>query len=185
VNLAGKIQLVQGDITEMDVDAIVNAANNDLVLGAGVAGAIRRKGGEEIQRECNDIGTIPVGTSAITGGGRLPARWVIHAASMELGGSTTAASLRGSTVHALHLARQKGLKCIAFPAIGAGIGGFPPKECAEIMLQTAIEHFRQPTSIETVYFVLFDQPTFECFAGVWERMQRELRAKAAAGSDDD
>jgi O-acetyl-ADP-ribose deacetylase (regulator of RNase III) len=183
MDTAGKIQLVQGDITEMNVDAVVNAANNDLVLGAGVAGAIRRKGGEQIQQECNDIGTIPVGTSAITSGGKLKARWVIHAASMELGGSTTAASLRGSTLHSLHLAKQKGLKSIAFPAIGAGIGGFPPRECAAIMLRAAMEHFRQPTSLETIYFVLYDPPTFEIFATVWENFQRELRAKAAAGSD--
>lgn len=175
MDLSRKIQLVQGDITEMDVDAVVNAANNDLVLGAGVAGAIRRKGGAEIQRECNEIGTIPLGTAAITGGGQLKARFVIHAASMELGGSTTAASLRGSTVHSLHLADQKKLKSIAFPAIGAGIGGFPARECAEIMLGAALEHLRQPTSLESVYFILYDQPTFETFAGVWEKMQRELR----------
>src|SRR5579884_2981427 len=115
MDVASRIQLVQGDITEMDVDAIVNAANNDLVLGAGVAGAIRRKGGDQIQRECDQIGTIPVGTAAITTGGRLKARWVIHAASMELGGATTAETLRGSTLHSLHLAQKKGLKTIAFP----------------------------------------------------------------------
>ncbi len=182
MNAAGKIRLVQGDITEMNVDAVVNAANNDLVLGAGVAGAIRRKGGDEIQRECDEIGTIPVGTAAITGGGRLKARWVLHAASMELGGSTTAASLRGSTLHSLRLAEKKSLKSIAFPAIGAGIGGFPPRECAEIMLRAVFEHLRQPTSIETVFFVLYDQPTYEIFADVWENLRRELRTKAAAGS---
>jgi O-acetyl-ADP-ribose deacetylase len=182
MNAARKIQLVQGDITDMNVDAVVNAANNDLVLGAGVAGAIRRKGGEQIQKECDEIGTIPVGTAAITGGGLLKARWVLHAASMELGGSTTATSLRGSTLHSLRLAEKKSLKSIAFPAIGAGIGGFPPRECAEIMLRAVIEHFRQPTSLETVYFVLYDQPTFEIFAGVLEGLKRELRSKTAAGS---
>lgn len=183
MNTSGKIQLVQGDITEMNVDAVVNAANNDLMLGAGVAGAIRRKGGEQIQQECNEIGTIPVGTAAITGGGRLKAHWVLHAASMELGGSTTAASLRGSTMHSLRLAEKKSLKSIAFPAIGAGIGGFPPRECAEVMFRAVFEHLRQPTSLEAIYFVLYDQPTFEIFADVLEGLKREMRAKAAASSD--
>lgn len=171
---AGKIHLVQGDITEMDVDAIVNAANNDLLLGAGVAGAIRRKGGDEIQKECNRIGTIPIGAAAITGGGKLKARWVIHAASMGLGGGTTAAALRGSTGHSLHLARQKGLKTIAFPAIGAGIGGFPARECAEIMLREAAGHFRKPTSIEKIYFVLFDAATYQVFVTVWTQLKKEF-----------
>lgn len=175
MNIAEKIRLVQGDITEMDVDAVVNAANNDLVLGAGVAGAIRRKGGDVIQQECNLIGKIPVGTAALTTGGKLKARWVIHAASMELGGSTTEIALQGSTAHSLHLARQKGLKTIAFPAIGAGIGGFPARECAEIMLRAAVEQFRQPTSLETIYFVLYDQPTYKTFESVWEKMKKESR----------
>lgn len=171
MRVVGKIQLVQGDVTEMAVDAIVNAANNDLVLGAGVAGAIRRKGGDEVQQECNRIGTIPIGTAAITGGGRLKARWVIHAASMELGGATTAAMLRGSVAHALRLARQKGLKTIAFPAIGTGVGGFPLRECAEIMLEEALDSLRQPGPLETVYFVLYDRPSLEAFEAVWERMK--------------
>jgi O-acetyl-ADP-ribose deacetylase (regulator of RNase III) len=183
MNAARKIQLVQGDITDMNVDAVVNAANNDLMLGAGVAGAIRRKGGEQIQQECNEIGTIPVGTAAITSGGRLKARWVLHAASMELGGVTTAASLRGSTNHSLRLAEKKNLKTIAFPAVGAGIGGFPARECAEIMLRAVLEHLHQPTSLETVFFVLYDEPTLEIFTNVLEDLKRELRAKAAAGDD--
>src|ERR1700693_5373820 len=90
MSIGEKIILLQGDLTEMYVDAIVNAANNDLLLGGGVAGAIRRKGGEEIQRECNAIGSIPIGYAAITAAGKLAAKYVIHAASMELGGRTTA-----------------------------------------------------------------------------------------------
>src|SRR5256885_7246140 len=94
---AEKIVIRQGDLTEMDTDAIVNAANNDLILGAGVAGAIRRRGGEEIQRECDAIGSIPVGYAAITSGGKLRARHVIHAASMSLGGPATPGTLRRYT----------------------------------------------------------------------------------------
>ncbi len=89
-----RIEIRQGDITEMDVDAIVNAANNDLQLGGGLAGAIRRKGGPLIQAECDEIGAIPVGGAAMTSGGNLKARGIIHAASMQLGGGTSAQSLR-------------------------------------------------------------------------------------------
>src|ERR1700726_3766170 len=123
--LAEKLILQQGDLTEMDVDAIVNAANNDLQLGGGLAGVIRRRGGDSIQRECNEIGAIPVGGAAITSGGKLKARHIIHAASMELGGQTTTRALRGSTAHALRIAAEKGLRTIAFPAVGTGIGGCP------------------------------------------------------------
>ena len=106
--LGEKIVIQRGDLTLMDVDAIVNAANNDLILGGGVAGAIRRAGGEDIQRECDAIGSIPVGYAAITGGGKLKARFVIHAASMQMGGRTTAEALRGSTAHALRIAGSAG-----------------------------------------------------------------------------
>src|SRR5579871_4887959 len=107
---AEKVELLLGDLTELDVDAVVNAANNDLQLGGGVAGAIRRKGGDAIQRECNEIGRIPVGGAAITTGGKLRARYVIHAASMQLGGVTTAQALRSSTAHCLRIASEKGLR---------------------------------------------------------------------------
>src|SRR3974390_147220 len=114
-----RIFIHQGDLTEMEVDAIVNAANNDLILGAGVAGAIHRKGGESIQRECNEIGSIPVGYAAITGGGKPKARRRIRAASMGLGGvRTTGKTLRTSTAHSLRLANEHHLKTMAFPAVG-------------------------------------------------------------------
>src|SRR5712672_4418492 len=161
--MAEKIVIQQGDLTEMDTDAIVNAANNDLVLGAGVAGAIRRKGGEEIQRECDAIGSIPLGFAAITSGGNLKARHVIHAASMGLGSLTTADTLRTSTQHSLRLASERGLKSIAFPAVGTGIAGFPMKECAEIMLQEAAQHLKNGTSLENIYFVLFDRDACRTF----------------------
>ena len=129
-----KLVFQVGDLTEMDTDAIVNAANNDLQLGGGVAGAIRRKGGDAIQRECDAIGSIPVGGAAITTGGKLRARFVIHAASMQLGGRTTGHALRASTAHSLRIAAERGLKTIAFPAVGTGIAGFPcanaPKSCS-------------------------------------------------------
>ncbi len=171
---ADRIIVEQGDLTEMDTDAIVNAANNDLILGGGVAGAIRRKGGDEIQRECNEIGSIPVGYAAITTGGKLKARFVIHAASMRLGGRTTADALRSSTAHCLKIAKERGLKTIAFPAVGTGIAGFPLEECAAIMLQEAAEHLRGETPLERVHFVLFDDAAKEIFERTWKRLQAKL-----------
>lgn len=170
MSLAEKVVLMRGDLTEMNTDAIVNAANNDLQLGGGVAGAIRRKGGDAIQRECNEIGTVPVGGAAITSGGKLKARYVIHAASMQLGGRTTAHALRGSTAHSLRIAAEKGLRTIAFPAVGTGIAGFPLRECAEVMLEEVVRHLNGPTTLEKIYFVLFDQEALDVFQQVWDEM---------------
>ena len=178
-SLAERIVIQQGDLTEMDTDAIVNAANNDLVLGAGVAGAIRRKGGDAIQRECDSIGSIPVGYAAITTGGKLKARFVIHAASMQLGGKTSADTLRYSTAHSLRIADERGLKSIAFPAVGTGIAGFPLKECAEIMLREAARHLKGETSLETIYFVLFDEVAEGIFTRMWKQIQIEPAADTA------
>src|SRR2546428_12364721 len=143
MSIAGKIILQQGDLTEIDADAIVNAANNDLRLGGGLAGVIRRKAGEAVQRECDAIGTIPVGGAAITSAGKLKARHIIHAASMQLGGLTTGHALRASTAHSLRIAAEKGLHTIAFSAIGTGIGGFFPFSYAGPHRPAAA---REPTS---------------------------------------
>ncbi len=180
MNLDEKIVFLQGDLTEMETDAIINAANNDLILGGGLAGAIRRKGGEEIQRECSEIGSIPVGGAALTGGGRLKARYVIHAASMRLGGATTAAALRSSTAHSLRIAAEKGLRTIALPAIGTGIAGFPIEECARIMLREVVQHLNRQTSLEKVYFVLFDQAALTVFETVWQELQQSGAGRVEA-----
>jgi O-acetyl-ADP-ribose deacetylase len=148
------VEVLQGDLTQQDVDAIVNAANNDLELGGGVAGAIARAGGPEIQAECRAIGPIEVGDAAITGGGKLAARFVIHAASMRLGGRTSAESLRQSTRRSLEIADERGLQSIAFPAVGTGIARFPLDECARIMVEEVVAHSRKPTSLRQVRFIL-------------------------------
>lgn len=171
--IASKVILMEGDLTEMDADAIVNAANNDLQHGGGVAGAIRRKGGAIIQEESNEIGSIPVGGAAITSGGRLKARYVIHAASMQLGGRTTGRALRSSTAHSLRIAAERDLKTIAFPAVGTGVAGFPMEECAEIMLREVVEHLKRGSPLEKVYFVLFDGPALKVFEKVWRGMAAE------------
>jgi O-acetyl-ADP-ribose deacetylase len=149
------VEVIQGDLTQQDVDAIVNAANNDLELGGGVAGAIARAGGPQIQAECRSIGRIEVGDAAITGGGNLTARFVIHAASMHLGGRTNADSLRDSTRRSLEIASDRGLRSVAFPAVGTGIARFPLEECARIMLEEVVAHSQKPSSIRQVRFVLF------------------------------
>jgi O-acetyl-ADP-ribose deacetylase (regulator of RNase III) len=172
------IHLTVGDLTESDADAIVNAANNDLILGAGVAGAIRRKGGESIQRECGEIGSIPIGGAAITGAGKLKARFVIHAATMQLGGSASAQAIRGSTAHSLRIAREKKLTSIAFPAIGTGIAGFPLRECAEIMLRETVKHLSVATSLRRVDFVLFDAPALKIFQEVFRALEMEFANSA-------
>jgi O-acetyl-ADP-ribose deacetylase len=176
MKLDERIEILQGDLTESVADAIVNAANNDLQLGGGVAGAIRRKGGPRIQAECDEIGTIPVGGAAITSGGNLKARHVIHAASMQLGGRTSAQSLRSSTAHSLRIAAQIGLNTIAFPAVGTGIAGFPLRECAEIMLREAAKHFEGPTSVEKISFILFDEEAL----GVFQEVFAEIREESGA-----
>jgi O-acetyl-ADP-ribose deacetylase (regulator of RNase III) len=172
-----RIHLTVGDLTESDAEAIVNAANNDLQLGGGVAGAIRRKGGAAIQQECDEIGSIPVGGAAITSGGNLRARYVIHAASMQLGGGTTAQALRSSTVYSLRIAAERGLKSIAFPAVGTGIAGFPMRECAEIMLRETAMHLSGTTSLERVDFVLFDEAALKVFGEVFQKIQSESSGK--------
>ncbi len=158
-----KVIIRRGDLTDSDADAIVNAANNDLLLGGGVAGAIRRKGGPSIQAECDRIGSIALGEAAVTGGGNLRARHVIHAASMRLGEATTEESLRASTRNSLARARELKLKSIAFPAIGTGIAGFPLKRCAEVMLAEVREHLGGATPLERVEFVLLDHAAEEVF----------------------
>ena len=160
---APRIVIIDGDVTEQYVDAIVNAANNDLVLGGGVAGAIRRRGGPAIQRECDAHGPVNVGEAAITGAGDLPALHVIHAASMALGGRTTAASLESSMDHAFQLAREHGVRSIAIPAVGTGIAGFPMDECAHAMAVSLRDALRSGWAPEEVRFVLFGRPAKETF----------------------
>ena len=158
-----EIELVQGDITESDTDAIVNAANKDLILGAGVAGAIRRKGGNQIQVECDLIGGTFVGGAVITSGGKLKARYVIHAVGPRRGEAEEDEKLRNATLNSLKLADKKGLKTLTFPAISTGVFGFPVDRCASIMLKTTREYLQGVTGINKVVFCLFDKKTLVHF----------------------
>ena len=157
------LELEQGDITDADCDAIVNAANADLVIGGGVAGAIRRKGGEVIQDECSRIGRIRVGEAVMTSGGRLRARHVIHAVGPRWGEGDEDRKLASATLSSLKLADRHGLKSLAFPAISSGIFGFPVDRCARIMLSETVAFLRRRSGIERVIFYLFDSSTFDIF----------------------
>jgi O-acetyl-ADP-ribose deacetylase (regulator of RNase III) len=128
-----------------------------------VAGAIARAGGPSIQAECRRIGPIEVGDAAITAGGNLTARFVIHAASMRLGGRTGADGLRRSTRRSLEIADLRGMRSVAFPAVGTGIAGFPLEECARIMVEEVVAHGRAPTSVREVRFVLFGSQAESAF----------------------
>jgi O-acetyl-ADP-ribose deacetylase (regulator of RNase III) len=170
-----QLVLVHGDITEMDTDVIVNAANKDLILGAGVAGAIRTKGGPTIQEECNRIGGAPVGGAAITTGGDLKARYVIHAVGPRMGEGNEDRKLADATRNSLKLANEKGLASITFPAISTGIFGFPKDRCARIMLTTVAETLKkEDTSLKKVVFCLFGEETLQVFQNEAEELfQRE------------
>src|SRR5216684_2700250 len=154
---APQVVIIAGDLVEQDVDAIVNAANNDLLLGGGVAGAIRARGGAAIQRECDAHGPVNVGEAAITSAGELRARHIIHAASMQLGGRTTAESLRSSMDHVFRLAREHAVRTIAVPAVGTGIAGFPMADC----VSRAVAGGWQPEEIRFVLFGDAARNTFE------------------------
>jgi O-acetyl-ADP-ribose deacetylase (regulator of RNase III) len=158
-----QIVIITGDLVEQEVDAIVNAANNDLILGGGVAGAIRRRGGTSIQDECTAHGRVAVGDAAVTGAGALRARYVIHAASMSLGGRTTAESLRSAMDATFRIAREQSLTSVAVPAVGTGIAGFPLDECARIMAGCVSRAFSDGWEPDEVRFVLHDDGARRAF----------------------
>lgn len=157
------IRLLDADLTEMNVDAIVNAANAGLQLGGGVAGAIRRKGGPAIQQECDKIGGTPVGTAVITTGGNLKARHVIHAVGPMMGEGDEDRKLLGATLNSLRVADENHLKSVAFPAVSTGIFGFPLERCAEIMLNTTIVYLAGETALEEVVFCLWGKEAYAIF----------------------
>jgi O-acetyl-ADP-ribose deacetylase (regulator of RNase III) len=158
-----ELEILQGDITEMDTDAIVNAANAQLILGAGVAGAIRKKGGPSIQEECDRIGGTVVGGAVITGAGNLKARHVIHAVGPRMGEGNEDQKLRDATLNSLRLAQEHGLRSVAFPAISTGIFGFPMDRCARNMLGAAREFMEGGTSLQRVVFCLFGEDARRSF----------------------
>ncbi|MDD2777415.1 MAG: macro domain-containing protein [Methanocellales archaeon] len=157
------IRLYRGDITEMMVDAIVNAANKKLQHGGGVARAIVKKGGHIIQDESNKIGEIEVGKAIITTAGKLKAKYVIHAVGPQMGEGEEDEKLKNATLNSLMLADEYNVKSIAFPAISTGAFGYPKDKCAKIMIQTAIDYSNMDTEIKTIIFNLIDDRTYDIF----------------------
>lgn len=181
-----RIVLLEGDITEQEVDAIVNAANSALVLGSGVAGAIATRAGPSVQRECDAHGPIEVGEAAITGAGELSARFVIHAAGMAPGGRASEESVRSAVRAALELAEREGCRSVALPAIGAGVGGLSLQRCAEVSLEEARRmtdrgvEAGEASGLAEIRFVLLGEPAFRVFemandAAKIEAQMRRLR----------
>jgi O-acetyl-ADP-ribose deacetylase (regulator of RNase III) len=174
---ASVIELVQGDITEMDTEAIVNAANAELQLGGGVAGAIRRKGGPLIQEECNRIGGTSVGGAVITTGGNLKSGHVIHAVGPAMGEGDEDNKLRNATLSSLKVADQNKVRSISFPAISTGIFGYPIERCSLIMLTTAIEylkarHAENAPTLERVVFCLYTPSDCSVFEASLQRLEK-------------
>lgn len=158
------IRLVKGDITERTVDVIVNAANSYLKHGGGVAGAIVRKGGGIIQKESDKIGFVPVGSSVITGAGKLPCKAVIHAVGPKIGEGDEDAKLRNSVSSSLTLASERNFRRISMPAISSGIFGFPKDRCAEILVEEAKKYLMSnATSLEIIDFCVIDDETKDYF----------------------
>lgn len=177
-----KIVLLEGDITEQSVDAIVNAANSALVLGTGVAGAIASRGGPRVAEACAAHGPIEVGEAAVTTAGDLPAKFVIHAAGMPPGGQVSETSLRETFRASLALAEAKGCETIAFPAIGTGVGGLSLQKCAEISLEEARAYVEARVAegrsgLREIRFVLFGEPAFRLFEMVNDAAKVEAQMR--------
>ncbi len=173
-----RMNVVEGDITKLDVDAIVNAANSRLTPGGGVSGAIHRAAGPGLWEECRKLGRCPTGDARITGGHRLPARHVIHAVGPKWhGGSEGEDALLASAYRrSLELARDHGLKSIAFPAISTGIYGFPPERAAPIALRTVAEFLDRNALPETVLFCCFGRESAEHHRRALAALEAEARA---------
>jgi len=167
------IRLVQGDITERDTDAIVNAANTHLQHGGGVAGAIVRKGGQIIQDESDKIGFTPVGHAVLTSAGRLSAKFVIHAVGPRMGEGDEENKLKNAVVSSLLLASEKGLQSISIPAISSGIFGFPKDRCAKILVRESVEFLKKQTksSLKVVEFCIYDDLTLGYFRKEFENLR--------------
>jgi O-acetyl-ADP-ribose deacetylase len=156
-----KLEVVQADVTKLEVDAITNAANTQLMHGGGVAGAISRAGGPEVQRESDERAPIGLGDAVETTAGEMPARWVIHAATMELGGPTSAEIIERATESTLARAEELGCRSLALVAFGTGVGGFPLEEAARIMVGAARDH---EGALERVVFAVHGDDAERAFS---------------------
>jgi O-acetyl-ADP-ribose deacetylase (regulator of RNase III) len=164
-----EIEVEQTDITKLEVDAIANAANTELRHGGGVAGAISRAGGPAVQAESNERAPVGLGEAVETGGGEMPCRWVIHAATMELGGPTSAEIIRSATASTLAKADELGARSLALVAFGTGVGGFPLDEAASIEVEEVRRHLDQGSGLDRVVFAVRGDEAEEAFRGAMSR----------------
>jgi O-acetyl-ADP-ribose deacetylase len=158
-----EVEARSADITKLEVDAISNAANTDLRHGGGVAGAIVRAGGRSIQDESDQVAPIEIGEAVATGGGELPARWVIHAATMRLGGPTSAEAIRSATASTLRVADELGARSLGLVAFGTGVGGFPVEEAARIEVEEVRRHLAEDSGLERIVFCVFGEDAQRAF----------------------
>ena len=159
------LETQRGDISQAKVDAVVNAANNHLWMGAGVAGALKRAGGPEIEQEAVAKGPVEIGEAVVTSGGALPAKYVIHAAAMGQDLQTDQSKIRKATRNSLIRARELAITSIAFPALGTGVGGFPPDRAAEAMIEECVSFINSgtATSLRKIHLVLFSEDVLAAF----------------------
>ena len=158
-----QIEVLQADITQLDVDAIANAANTALQHGGGVAGAISRAGGPEVQRESDERAPVGLGDAIATTAGELPSEWVIHAATMELGGPTSAEIIRRATASTLRVAEELGARSLALVAFGTGVGGFPIDEAAQIEVEEVDRHLAAGSKLERIVFAVSGEKALLAF----------------------
>lgn len=167
------LRLVEGNIALLETEAIVNAANKNLKLGGGVAGAIRTFGGPSIQQECDRLAPIEVGQAVITGAGQLKAKYVIHAVGPVYGEGDEEAKLASATLSSLEIARERQIESVAFPAISTGIFGFPIERCSQIMLPVAIDFLKKYDYPKIVVFCLYGQEAYRLFEATAQRLLSE------------
>lgn len=182
-----EIKIIQADITDLEVDAIVNAANNKLVMGGGVAGVIKKKGGRVIEAEAVKLGPIKIGGAVATTAGKLAAKYVIHAATMAMPDGqagifeTDEIKIRDAAYNALKLCEELSINSVAFPALGCGVGGFSYLACAKIMSQEALKHLRKHTCLKEIIFCLYDRKAYEVFNKEVTNYLEYLTQKLQAG----
>lgn len=172
-----KISLTEGNIALLETEAIVNAANKSLILGGGVAGAIRNFGGPTIQEECNRIGPIKVGEAALTQAGNLKAKFVIHAAGPVYGEGDEEDKLEKATLNSLKIATQKQIIDMTFPAISTGIFGFPLQKCSEIMLNTAMDYIQNHEFPHEIVFCLYQKEDLLVFENTLTELVSKIEAR--------
>jgi O-acetyl-ADP-ribose deacetylase (regulator of RNase III) len=175
-----RVEVREADVTKLDVDAIANAANTRLAHGGGVAGAIARAGGPAIQKESDRVAPIRLGDAVATPAGALPSRWVIHAATMELGGPTSAEAIRRATASTLAVAEELGVRSLALVAFGTGVGGFPLEDAARIEVEEVRRHLAAGSALESIVFAVHGAAAREAF----EAALKNLGDDRQVGSGD-